>query len=52
MYNMVSRLSERIARVCGEDFEKKREYLEVVAQDRMVSNLCTVKISQYNMLIS
>ena len=44
MFNMVSRLSERIARVCGDDFEKKREYLEVIAQDRMVSNLCIVKL--------
>ena len=40
MFSMVSRLSDRIVRVCGEDFEKKREYLEVVAENNMVGTLC------------
>ena len=44
MFSMVSRLVERIVRVCGEDFEKKREYLEVVAQDSMVGTFCLVFI--------
>jgi len=42
MYNMIARLADRVVRVCGEDYEKKKEYLEQIAQDSMVGDFCLV----------
>ena len=43
MYNMISRLADRVVKVCGEDYEKKKEYLEIIAQDNMIGNFCLVQ---------
>lgn len=37
---MFSRLTDRIVRICADDFEKKKKYLEAVAGDKLTENLC------------
>ena len=37
-----SRLTERIVRLCGDDYDKKKKYLEEVAGDKLTGNLCLI----------
>lgn len=37
-----SRLTDKIVRICGDDFEKKKRYLELVAGDKLTGNLCLI----------
>ncbi len=37
---MFSRLIDKIVRVCGDDFDKKRKHLEAAAGDRLIRSLC------------
>lgn len=39
---MFSRLTDRVVRLCQDDFEKKKKYLEAVAGDKLMENLCFI----------
>ena len=39
---MFSRLTDRVVRICADDFEKKRKFLEAVAGDKLTANLCLI----------
>ena len=39
---MFSRLTDRIVRLSGDDFDKKKKYLEAVAGDKLTGNLCLI----------
>ena len=39
---MFSRLTEKVVRLCADDFEKKNKYLEAIAGDKLTGNLCLI----------
>lgn len=39
---MFSRLTDKIVRICGDDFEKKKKHLEAIAGDKLIASLGTI----------
>ena len=39
---MFSRLSDKIVKLGGDDFDKKKKYLEVIGKDDFTTNLCEI----------
>ena len=39
---LFSKLVDKIVRICNDDFEKKRKYLEAAAGDKLIRSLCLI----------
>lgn len=39
---MFSRLTDKVVRICMDDFEKKKKLLESIAGDKLTGNLCLI----------
>ena len=39
---MFSRLSDKIIKLCNDDFNKKQKYLEILCKDKLTTELCEV----------